>query len=76
VSVDPAAYRDGEEVSRALQNDPLVALGNRIGREAERINREAEAEVQRALEVAAAAPWPNPRDAYSEVQDTGAGRWR
>jgi len=76
VSVDPAAYRDGEEVSRALQNDPLVALGNRIGREAVRINREAEAEVQRALEVAAAAPWPNPRDAYSEVQDTGAGRWR
>ena len=76
VSVDPAAYRDGEEVSRALQNDPLVAMERHIGREAENIRREAEAEVQRALAAAAAAPWPNPRDAYSEVQDTGAGRWR
>jgi pyruvate dehydrogenase E1 component alpha subunit len=76
VSVDPAAYRDGEEVSRALQNDPLVAMERHIGREAENIRREAEAEVQRALAAAAAAPWTNPRDAYSEVQDTGAGRWR
>jgi pyruvate dehydrogenase E1 component alpha subunit len=77
VSVDPAAYRDGEEVSRALQSDPLAVLAKRLdGSAATRIQKEAEVEVQRALEVAAAAPWPNPRDAYSEVQDTGAGRWR
>lgn len=77
VSVDPAAYRDGEEVSRALQNDPLMAMERRLEPSAvTRIQAEAEDEVKRALEVAAAAPWPNPRDAYSEVQDTGVGRWR
>jgi TPP-dependent pyruvate/acetoin dehydrogenase alpha subunit len=77
VSVDPAAYRDGEEVSRALENDPLLIAAKAInGLVAARIHNEAEEEVRRALEAAAAAPWPDPRDAYSDVQDTGAGRWR
>jgi pyruvate dehydrogenase E1 component alpha subunit len=77
VSVDPATYRDGEEVSRALENDPLKIAEARLGeREAARIRQEAEAEVRRALEVAAAAPWPDPAAAYTDIQDAGAGRWR
>lgn len=76
VSVDPAAYRDGEEVSRALLNDPLLAAEKRIAIEAERIREEAEDEVRRALEIAAAAPWPRAEEAYQDIQDTGAGRWR
>jgi pyruvate dehydrogenase E1 component alpha subunit len=77
VSVDPAAYRDGEEVSRALENDPLLIAAKAInGLVAARIHNEAEEEVRRALEAAAAAPWPDSRDAYTDVQDTGAGRWR
>jgi pyruvate dehydrogenase E1 component alpha subunit len=77
VSVDPAAYRDGEEVSRALENDPLLVAAKAInGLVAARIHHEAEQEVLRALEAAASAPWPNPQDAYTDVQDTGSGRWR
>jgi TPP-dependent pyruvate/acetoin dehydrogenase alpha subunit len=76
VSVDPAAYRDGEEVSRALLDDPLLAAEKRVGEEARRIREEAEEEVRKALEVAAAAPWPSAKEAYQDVQDTGAGQWR
>jgi pyruvate dehydrogenase E1 component alpha subunit len=76
VSVDPATYRDGEEVARALQNDPLPAVEARIGAEAAgRIREEAEAEVRRAVAAALAAPWPAREAAYTDIQDTGAGRW-
>jgi pyruvate dehydrogenase E1 component alpha subunit len=76
VSVDPATYRDGEEVARAIENDPLPLAAARIGAaQAQRILDEAEAEVRRALEIAAAAPWPPPEAAYTDIQDTGAGRW-
>jgi pyruvate dehydrogenase E1 component alpha subunit len=76
VSVDPANYRDGEEVSRALENDPLLMAAKAInGRVAARIHNEAEQEVQRALAAAASAPWPDAQDAYTDVQDTGSGRW-
>jgi pyruvate dehydrogenase E1 component alpha subunit len=76
VSVDAAAYRDGEEVSRALENDPLLAVEKRVGKDAQRIREEAEEEVRRALEIAAAAPWPRAEEAFQDIQDTGAGRWR
>jgi pyruvate dehydrogenase E1 component alpha subunit len=75
VSVDPATYRNGEEVDRALQNDPLtfLDLADAVKRE---LTSEAEGEVKRALAAAAAAPWPQPGGAYTDIQDTGAGRWR
>jgi TPP-dependent pyruvate/acetoin dehydrogenase alpha subunit len=76
VSVDAAAYRDGAEVSRALENDPLLVAAKQVNAiVAARLHNEAEKEVQRALEAAAAAPWPNPEEAYRDVQDTGA-QWR
>ena len=77
VSVDPAAYRDGEEVSRALQSDPLLLAAAKLAPgESEKIRKAAEEEVRRALEVAAAAPWPEPAAAFTDIQDAGAGRWR
>ncbi|HEY9530864.1 MAG TPA: thiamine pyrophosphate-dependent dehydrogenase E1 component subunit alpha [Burkholderiales bacterium] len=76
VSVDPAAYRDGEEVDRALQNDPLAALEPQVGAEALSIRNEAGAEVKRALAAAAAAPWPESAGAYTDIQHTGDGQWR
>jgi acetoin:2,6-dichlorophenolindophenol oxidoreductase subunit alpha len=77
VSVDAAAYRDGAEVSRALENDPLILAGKGIPEpQARKINLEAEAEVRRALDAAASAPWPDLADAYTDIQDTGAGQWR
>jgi len=77
VSVDPATYRDGEEVARALQDDPLKRVWtNLTAGDVERIHRDAEEEVRKALAAAAAAPWPSPEQAYTDIQDTGSGRWR
>ena len=75
VSVDAAAYRDAGEVSRALENDPLPLAAARVP-EAKKIMQEAVDEVRRAVAAASAAPWPEPRDAYSDIQDTGSGEWR
>jgi len=77
VSVDAAAYRDGAEVSRALENDPLLlAAGKMSEADARRVLQEADQEVKRALKAAAAAPWPDARSAYTDVQDTGGDQWR
>jgi pyruvate dehydrogenase E1 component alpha subunit len=77
VSVDPATYRDGEEVSRALQTDPLLLAAAKLAPgESEKIRKAAEEEVRQALEAAAAAPWPEPAAAFTDIQDAGAGRWR
>ena len=74
VSVDPATYRDGEEVSRALEDDPMLGI-DIPKREIDRIRLEVQAEVKRALEAASAAPWPDKSGAYSDIQDAGKGRW-
>ena len=77
VSVDAAAYRDSAEVSNALANDPLVIAERALdGAAAARIRKEAEAEVRRAVDVAASAPWPEKREAYLDIQDTGTAQWR
>ncbi len=76
VSVDVAAYRDGQEVARALEGDPLLRFEAQIAkRDAERIREEAQAEVKAALEAATSAPWPDRNAAYTDIQDTGTGRW-
>ncbi len=77
VSVDAAAYRDGAEVSRALENDPLLMAAKMLDASAvSRIQQEAEQEVRRARDAAAKAPWAEPRAAYGDIQDTGGGQWR
>ena len=77
VSVDAAAYRDSAEVSNALANDPLVIAERALdGAAAARIRKEAEAEVRRAVDAAASAPWPEKREAYLDIQDTGTAQWR
>jgi pyruvate dehydrogenase E1 component alpha subunit len=77
VSVDAAAYRDGAELSKALENDPLLVAARAIDPQAAaRIQREAEEEVRRAVQAARTAPWPDAREAYGDVQDTGSGQWR
>jgi pyruvate dehydrogenase E1 component alpha subunit len=77
VSVDAAAYRDGAEVSRALENDPLLIAAKSLQPSVVKtIHEEAEEEVRHAVQAAAEAPWPEPGDAYRDVQDTGGERWR
>lgn len=77
VSVDAAAYRDAKEVSRALENDPLLLAAAGIPpSEARRIVEEAEGEVRAALKAAGEAPRPLAGEAYRDIQDTGDGQWR
>jgi TPP-dependent pyruvate/acetoin dehydrogenase alpha subunit len=81
VSVDPAAYRNPEQLAAALETDPIARFRERFVALAHSdqlltaIDDEANAEVNAALEAAAAAPWPDASAAYTDVQTTGAGTW-
>jgi pyruvate dehydrogenase E1 component alpha subunit len=82
VSVDSASYREQSEVDGALESDPLKlaaarlhALGVPVDRVTE-IDAQAQAEIETALAAARAAPRPEADAAYTDVQDTGAGRWQ
>jgi pyruvate dehydrogenase E1 component alpha subunit len=81
VSVDPAAYRDPRELAAALLTDPIARLRERfrtLGHDVKALDlleNDAVAEVQAALDAAAAAPWPEVSAAYTDVQTTGAGTW-
>src|SRR5690606_26521078 len=81
VSVDPAAYRDPDELAAALADDPLerarraLADAGASAREIEAIMAEARAEVDAAIASAAAAPWPGDSAAFEQVQDQGCERW-
>ena len=82
VSVDPGSYRDAGEVEAALAHDPLLIARRRLlalgATEAtiDAIDTEAQAEIGRALEVAAADAVPEPGAAYEDVMNSGAGVWR
>jgi TPP-dependent pyruvate/acetoin dehydrogenase alpha subunit len=81
VSVDPASYRDPKELEAALLNDPFGVTARQL-RDAglseariEAIMAEARAEVAKAVQAAADAPWPATSAAFTQIQDTGAGQW-
>ncbi len=82
VSVDPGAYRDQAEVARAMESDPLrLARDKLVARgvaasDVSAIDAAAKAEIDEALAQAEAAPWPDPAEAYTDVQNVGAGQWR
>ena len=82
VSVDPGTYRDAAEVEAAKGNDPLRITQRQLlaagvaQAEIDGIDRDALAEIERALAVAEAAPWPEASAAYDEVMNSGAGVWR
>jgi acetoin:2,6-dichlorophenolindophenol oxidoreductase subunit alpha len=82
VSVDPAAYRDANELEAALKTDPIararrlfIDAGGSAG-ELDAIDREAADEVAAALAAADAAPWPDASAAFTDIQSTGASQWR
>jgi pyruvate dehydrogenase E1 component alpha subunit len=81
VSVDPAGYREAAEVERELERDPLrlaeqrlLALGAKP-EDLRAIRERAAEEIARAVEFAQASPWPEPQQAFADVQDVGEGRW-
>jgi len=81
VSVDVAAYRDPAELAAALETDPIARarghlLSHGVSAAAlDAIENAARDEVDTALAVADAAPWPGPGDAFADVQTIGAGQW-
>jgi pyruvate dehydrogenase E1 component alpha subunit len=81
VSVDPAAYRNPEELQAALKTDPIARFREHFeasghdGRALDTIDTEAKTEVDAALLFANAAPWPQAASAFTDVQTTGAGQW-
>ena len=81
VSVDPAAYRDPQEVAQAVAGDPLPRVRARLaalGVAAETLDAAmtgARAQIAEAVAAAIAAPWPQPEAAFTDIQDVGAGRW-
>ena len=82
VSVDPGTYRDAAEVEAAKRNDPLLVTRRQLLEqgaavaEIEAIDRAAQAEIEHALQVAEAAPWPEAAAAYEDIMNSGAGVWR
>ncbi|MEM8787214.1 MAG: thiamine pyrophosphate-dependent dehydrogenase E1 component subunit alpha [Pseudomonadota bacterium] len=76
---DPAAYRPAEEAQAridaddpiARQRDVLAAAGV-AEKEMDALRREAAAEMAGALKAAAAAPFPDPVTAFTDVQNIGS----
>ncbi|MBT2336095.1 thiamine pyrophosphate-dependent dehydrogenase E1 component subunit alpha [Variovorax paradoxus] len=81
VSVDLAAYRDPAELAAALETDPIArARGHLLSAGVsaatlDAIENAARDEVDTALAIADAAPWPDASAAFTDVQTTGAGQW-
>ena len=82
VSVDLAAYRDPAELAAALETDPIArARGHLLSHGVsaatlDAIENAARDEVDTALAIADAAPWPDATAAFTDVQTIGAGQWR
>jgi pyruvate dehydrogenase E1 component alpha subunit len=82
VSVDLAAYRDPAELAAALETDPIARARDRLlsmgiaAASLDAIENAARDEVDTALAIADAAPWPEAEAAFTDVQTTGAGQWR
>jgi TPP-dependent pyruvate/acetoin dehydrogenase alpha subunit len=82
VSVDVAAYRDAAELAAALETDPIARARDRLLAQGiaaatlDAIENAARDEVDTALAIADAAPWPDASAAFTDVQTTGAGQWR
>ena len=82
VSVDPGTYRDPAEVAAAQTRDPLLLLRQRLLARGEAataidaIDQAAQAEIDEAMRVAEAAPWPEASAAYDDIMNSGAGVWR
>jgi len=77
-SVDKAPYRPEEEVAARWRDDPMARCAAELevlGIDAaalDAVAAEAEAEMAAAAEAAGEAPWPDPAEAFTDVQDVGA----
>ena len=81
VSVDTQGYRDPLDLQGAIDADPLrraraSALAAGVSAAAlDAIDAEVLAEIEDAVAFANASPPPDPADAYTDIQTTGADTW-
>ncbi|HEX6980916.1 MAG TPA: thiamine pyrophosphate-dependent dehydrogenase E1 component subunit alpha [Alphaproteobacteria bacterium] len=81
-SSDPGTYRSPDELAAQIARDPLQRAARTLAElgiepdTIQSIERAAKDEIDAAYAAAAAAPWPAAMDAFSDVQDVGAGQWR
>ena len=80
VSVDPATYRDPDEVEAAHAREPIARARARLAerglaQDAARIEAEARAELAAAVAAASAAPAPDVAAAYTDIVTVGEGAW-
>jgi pyruvate dehydrogenase E1 component alpha subunit len=81
VSVDTQGYRDPLDLQGAIDADPLrraraSALAAGVSAAAlDAIDAEVQAEIEDAVAFANASPPPDPADAYTDIQTTGADAW-
>jgi TPP-dependent pyruvate/acetoin dehydrogenase alpha subunit len=57
---DPAHYRQALEAEDWKEKDPILRLQRQLSVDTDEIEREAQAEVERAVEYARASPFPSP----------------
>jgi TPP-dependent pyruvate/acetoin dehydrogenase alpha subunit len=75
---DKGLYRGPEEHARLVADDPIARcaaglLASGVPEAAlARIAEEARAEIEAHVRAAEAAPWPDPAEAWTDVQDLGA----
>lgn len=78
---DAAPYRDPAEVEERRAHDPIPRARARLAAlgvpeaDLDAIAAEAEDEMARASAAADAAPWPEPIEAFRDIQDVGAPVW-
>jgi pyruvate dehydrogenase E1 component alpha subunit len=79
-AADAAPYRPAAEVEERWKSDPMTRAAEtlaRLGYGADKlkaIEDEAAKEMDEAIAVAKAAPWPEASTAFDDVQDVGAPR--
>lgn len=75
--VDAAAYRDAAEVERAWTVEPIARCRAQLLTEGTseqdlaEVDAQVAAEIKEAVAFALASPTPDPREAYTDVQDAG-----
>lgn len=81
VSVDAQGYRDPKDLHAAVESDPLRRARERAlargatAAQMDAIDAEVQAEIEAAVAFADASPVPDPADAFTDIQTTGAGTW-
>jgi pyruvate dehydrogenase E1 component alpha subunit len=79
---DPGKYRPDEEVAEWMARDPIVLYRRRLEEAGidpavlDRIEREADAEIDAATEETRNAPPPDPSTMWTEVWANGGYEWR